>query len=473
MFRTTFIGHILLFLIAFAFTVFFAGCVAKPPSIDGVFLIVVDTLRPDRLSCYGYEGHRTEAIDGLAASGVRFENAQSSASWTLPAMGSVLTSRYPTELGLVERSPEEPRLFGWREKRSQVAYTLPDGVPTLASLLDDAGFYPVAFVNQPFINAGSGFLQGFAEWCYTVREDSIAWHDPQKPMPVVVYPPNTDLGMADNLLVEAFGRWLASNADRHPFVWVHLLRPHSPYTPLLRYLPDSLQHQGADVPPEVAYTAEVRESDDLVRGLLASIDSTVGRKHALIVFVSDHGEEFGEHLMAEHGHSLHHEVVHVPLILTGPSLPAGKVIHSDASILDLTPTVLDLVGALDKAPKSLEGRSLLPLIRRDTGGRTLYMEGMLYGSTERSVLQDGYKLMFDAQGRPPYALFDATRDPGETRNVLAEQPDRAAAMEKMLNAHVAHVTDGYAAIARPSTAKDSVEIERILDAMRTLGYVNR
>jgi len=365
-------------------------------------------------------------------------------------------------------------VFGWREKRWQVAYTLPDGVPTLASMLDDAGFYPVAFVNQPFINAGSGFLQGFAKWCYTVNEDSIAWHDTQEPMPVLTYPPDTDLGMADELLVAEFERWLEANADLRPFAWVHLLRPHTPYTPLRRYLPDSLQGRDAeDVPLEVAYSAEVRESDDLVRDLLAAIDGTVGLEHALVVFTSDHGEEFQEHLMAEHGHSLHHEVVHVPIILAGPSLPKGATVRSDVSLLDLAPTVLDLLGTLDGAPAGLEGGSLLPLIRKDTGGRTLFMEGMLYGSTERSMLKDGYKLMFDAQGRPPYALFDAVNDPFETRNVIGQQSSRAAAMEDALNAHLKRVADDYAAIAKPSSPEDDVETQRILQAMRTLGYVNR
>ncbi len=80
--------------VALAATLLCVGCGgAKPPGrIDGVFLIVVDTLRPDRLSCYGYEGHRTGAIDSLAAAGVRFENAESPASWTLPAMGAMMTS---------------------------------------------------------------------------------------------------------------------------------------------------------------------------------------------------------------------------------------------------------------------------------------------------------------------------------------------------------------------------------------------
>jgi arylsulfatase A-like enzyme len=450
------------------------GCsgVKKPAPIDAVFLIVVDTLRPDRLSCYGYQGHRTPAIDSLAASGVRFENAESPGSWTLPAMGAMLTSRYPTQLGLVERPPEDGKPVAWHQKRGQVRYTLPEGLPTLASLLDNAGYYPAAFVNQPFINAGDGFLQGFAEWCYTAGEDSIAWHDPATPMPNLVYPRGTDLGNADPLLVAEFGRWLARNADRHPFVWIHLLRPHWPYTPLLRYLPPDLQSPDAHVEPAVAYAAEVREADDMVRELLASIDATVGRKRSLVIFTSDHGEEFQDHGMYEHGHSLYREVVHVPLILSGPGLHAGSTVGTYASTLDLTPTLLELVGASERAPAGFEGRSLLPLIRQRASASPIYSEGMLYGSTKRSLIEDGYKLIFDAQGRSRFTLFDLGKDPLETTDVMAAQPERAARMEKSLSQHEARLLDDFAKLLG-SSAAESPENQRILRAMRTLGYVGK
>lgn len=450
------------------FTVACPGCSRKPPTIDAVFLIVVDTLRPDRLSCYGYDGHVTAATDRLAASGVRFENAQSPASWTLPAMGAMLTSRYPTQLGLVESPPAEPRVFAWREKRTQVAYTLPDGFPTLASLLDDAGFHPVAFVNQPFINAGDGFLSGFAEWCYTAGEDSIVWHDPRTPMPELSYPPGTDLAQADTLLVAEFARWLGVNSDRRPLIWMHLLRPHWPYTPLLHYLPDSVR--GGEVPAATAYGAEVREADDLVRDILAAIDARVGLERSLVILVSDHGEELGERGMGEHGHSLHREVVQVPLILAGPSLPRGTTVRGHVSTLDLLPTVLDLVGAA--APGGLEGRSLLPAIRKDKVSRAIYMEGMLYGSTKRALHQDGYKLLFDVQARPAYALYDLVADPLESRNLIDAQPARAAALRQQLLAHGARVIDDYASLVGRGDAAGSSETQRILRAMRTLGYVN-
>lgn len=452
-----------------------AGCAGtgKRAPVDAVFMIVIDTLRPDRLSCYGYQGHQTPAMDRLAASGVRFEHAQSPASWTVPAMGAIMTSRFPTQLGLVERPPDRDTLFQWHDKRAQVAYTIPGGTATLASALDDAGYHPVAFVNQPFINAGEGFLQGFAEWCYTTGEDSIAWHDTGKPIPTIEFPRGTDLAEADPLLVAECRRWLSKNADRRPFVWIHLLRPHRPYTPLLKYLPKEFQDPNAKVDPAIRYAAEVRETDDMVGELLAAIDSTVGLERSLVILVADHGEEFRDHGMLGHGHSLHSEVMRVPLIIAGPSLRAGSTVTTYSSTLDLAPTVLELVGGKDRTPAAFQGTSLLPVIEGRKPRAPVYSEGMLYGGTKRVVIENGYKLMFDTQARPSYALFDVARDPLETQDVIETERERAARMETTLAEHAERVVRDLAASLGPAAVEGSPETQRILRAMQTLGYVGK
>jgi arylsulfatase A-like enzyme len=454
-------------------TTVIAGCAPapKPAPIDAVFMIVIDTLRPDVLSCYGYRGHQTAAIDRLAASGVRFENAQSPASWTVPSMGSIMTSRYPTQLGLVESPPGRDTLFEWHAKRAQVRYTIPDGVTTLASLLDDAGFHPVAFVNQPFLNVGEGFERGFAEWCYSTGEDSIRWHDTSTPIPNIEFPRGTDLAYADPLLVAECAKWLHKNADRRPFVWIHLLRPHRPYTPLLKYLPENLRDPKLTVDPAIRYAAEVREVDDLVSDLVAAIDSTVGLQRSLIIFVADHGEEFLDHGMRGHGHSLHREVIRVPLILAGPTIPVGQTISTYATTLDLAPTILELVGAAGKAPKSFQGRSLVGVIR---GGKTngpIFSEGMLYGGTKRSLIEDNWKLMFDAQSNPPYTLYDIEHDPLEHTDLAAAQTERVTRMQQQLGKHTDRVVADLKASFHGTPFASSPETERILQAMRTLGYV--
>ena len=460
---------------SFAVAGYCAGCsgAAKPASIDAVILIVIDTMRPDRLSCYGSTDNRTPAMDRIAASGVRFENAQSPASWTVPSMGSIMTSRYPTQLGLVERPPDRDTLFHWRDRRTQINGSIPPGVATLASLLDDAGFHPVAFVNQPYVNAGNGFEQGFAEWCLSAGEDSIVWHDTRTPIPAIQFPAQTDLAEADPLLVAECRRWLQRNADRRPFVWVHLVGPHMPYTPSLEYLPKELQKPGVYIRPAIKHTAEVREVDDLVGELLAAIDSTVGLARSLVILASAHGEEFEEHGMFGHGHSLHGEVIHVPLLIAGPSVPPGATVSAYASTIDLAPTILELVGAKARTPESFQGTSLLPLIRGGVTGTPIYSEGMMYGATKRTLIEDRFKLVFDAQAQPPYALFDLMRDPLEQVDVIASERERATRMKEALVAHTSRmVSDLELAMGQVGT-KESAETERILQEMRTLGYIGK
>lgn len=451
-----------------------AGCVQapEPPEIDAVFLIVVDTLRPDRLSCYGYEEHETPAIDRLASAGVRFERAQSVASWTVPSMGALHTSRYPLQLGLIEYPDDAPKTYAWREKRRQLHYTLKQH-DTLAGMLDDSGYYPVAFVNQPFINVSDGFLRGFAEWCHTVREDSVRWHDVSGPLPDPTYPEGTDLGNADVHLAEAFETWLSANADLKPFAWIHLLKPHYPYTPLLRMLPEDQRHPDAVVPTDERYAAEVREVDETVGFILDAIDEHVGLDRSLVIFTSDHGEELGEHGMGEHGHSLHREVVHVPLIIAGPSIPAGGTVSAYARLIDILPTALSIVGASERVPEWAEGVDLVPLIRGRKTSLPVYAEGMLYGSTERSVIADEYKLMFDAQTEPSYRLFNTEFDPLERQDVAAAQPERVERMKASLQARFDRSSADYAERAGQAAVTGSdPETERILKAMRALGYVN-
>jgi arylsulfatase A-like enzyme len=451
-----------------------AGCARAPETaaeVDAVFLIVVDTLRPDRLSCYGYQGHETPAIDRIAGLGVRFEHAHSPASWTVPGMGSMLSALYPTQLGMVERPPKEDRQFEWRERRKQVRYTLPGTCRPLAAVLDDAGFYPVAFVNQPFVNAHDGFLQGFAEWCYTTGENSIEWHDVTTSLPTIEFPAGTDLGRADVLLVTEFRKWIAANSDRKPFVWLHLLLPHAPYTPSLRYVPDQLRKPGADVKNWQLYEAEIRQTDAAIAAVMNAIETQVGLDRSLVIFVSDHGEGFGEHRMWEHGHTLHREVLEVPLILAGPSLPAGHTVTDHVSTVDLLPTVLAYIGADSLTPPGIEGRSLLPVIAGTGGKRDLYADGMLYGSTERCLISGGYKLMFDAQADPAWRLYDLDGDPDETNDIAVRDAARLERLRKiLLDMHTRFVND-YEKTIDPAAAETNPETQRVLRAMRALGYV--
>jgi arylsulfatase A-like enzyme len=464
------LAMILLFTLAVAVAIVWRSARTSGPS--AVFLSVVDTLRPDRLSCYGYEAYDTRYIDRLAGSGVIFVNAQSSASWTVPSMGSMMTSLYPSQLGLVEMPRTSEEQLQWRDRREQLGFKVPRTALTLPGILADEGFHTVAFVNQPALNARRGFVEGFEDWFFPGASSEIR-RAPESTAgrgeKTWSAGPNdwNEQARADAKLVAAFAEWLSSHSRERMFVWLHLLSPHMPYSPPRRYrVPRDKQRRSSAL-----YDGEVRYVDDLMLPVLDAIEKEVGLEKSIIVFTSDHGEEFGEHGMFEHGHSLHREVMWVPLIIAGAGLSKGNRIETYVSTTDIMPTVLDIVG-LPKSP-DLVGRSLMPFMASDSSGVPVYAEGVLYGSSERVLVVDGYKLMYDDQD-PQLRLFDAERDQGERVDLVDTDPPRVAEMRSRLDA-IHHEAVDYRNARFPETQDSLVsaeERENINRAMRALGYIN-
>lgn len=442
-----------------------AGCTGpKAPVPDVVFLIVIDTLRADRLSCYGYDQHRTPAIDDLARSGVLFVRAQAAASWTVPSMGAMLTSRYPTQLGLIEK-PLGKKHFHRLERRPQLLATIPQRALTMAERLKEAGFRTTGFVNQPFLNVHEGFVQGFDAWCYP-NERGAAWHDLDEPFPTVTrVPAGVEGGQADSLIVEAFVDWTAQAPEEGQFVWIHLLRPHSPYIPPKRFM---VGHPGDGV--SAAYDGEVRAADAAVGRMLDAIERRFSSDRTMVILTSDHGEEFGEHCGSEHGHSLHSEVTHVPLIIRAPGLPAGRTVNCRVRTIDILPTVLDLVAV--PGPLGIEGRSLLDTVNGGCGDRPTYAEGMLYEGTERSLIEGEFRLMYEIDTEERYALFDLSADPGELADVSEHHGQKVEGMrEDLLALHARLLQDLQAGLLPADTTRTPEESERILRSLKALGYI--
>jgi arylsulfatase A-like enzyme len=435
-----------------------------------VFVIVVDTLRPDRLSCYGYRAHQTPHIDRLAASGVLFERMHAAASWTGPSMGTIMTSRYPTQLGMIERHVGQTT-FRPHERRKQINNAIPMGAHTLAEMMREAGFHTAAFVNQAFINAHEGYMQGFQEWCHTVDTDKVAWDDPTRPAPALSVPRDAELGHADGVLIDAFVEWLNATGDGRPFVWLHLLRPHWPYVPPPTYMADHPLSED----PSALYDGEVRATDDDIGRVLDAIDRRYGLDRCLIIFTSDHGEAFGEHDGFGHGHSLHTEVSHVPMILHAPGLPMGARVATIVRTADILPTVLELTSVVPDTTEPFVGESLVGLIAHGGKDRAGYAAGMLYEGTERSWMRNGYRVMFEVAGDEKYSLYNMETDPLEESDVSARHPDLFNAMRGELNALNEQFTADFEASpgdAAPESAADKdAEDERTLRSLRALGYI--
>jgi arylsulfatase A-like enzyme len=308
-----------------------------------VVVILVDTLRVDRLGCYGSSRGLTPAIDALAARGVVFLNAHAASSWTKPSVASLFTSRLPLD-------------HGARRADSVLA----EDERTLAEAFHDAGYATGAVAANPVLDPRFGFGQGFDG--YDVA--TLSWK-------------------ASEVRKRA-GLWLAQLWARHGprppiFLYVHYMEPHTPYAqtrklselfgPDAPSLPDvNRRLLTAAVSPltvverehmERVYDAEVAEVDAQI-GSLQNLFKLYRLVDPIFVVVADHGEEFWDHGGILHGHTLYEELIHVPLVVVASGVTTGGDVTDTVSLLDVAPSLLDLAGI--PRPASFRGRSLRALL---------------------------------------------------------------------------------------------------------------
>jgi len=321
------------------------GC-ARAPS-PNLLLITIDTLRADRLACYGGAADAGLAICALGARGTRYVWAISPASQTSPAIASILTSRYPSFHGV----------------KQAVTTTLLEDEQTLPELLEASGFDTAAVVSNPVLATGRGFEQGFHVYNDEMKQPERNRSDRVER----VASDTTDAALA----------WIAQ--AREPwFLWVHYQDTHGPYdppgAPPARDVPGSPElpllhdHSGRGGIPvyqelqgvrrvatyEARYRAELDYVDRKVSRLLRALDAT-GRPVGILL-TADHGEAFGEDdYWFAHGHSVALDQIRVPL-LWRPPVGAAASITMPVSTLDVAPTLLAMAGL--PAPEGFQGRSL-------------------------------------------------------------------------------------------------------------------
>jgi arylsulfatase A-like enzyme len=444
---------------------------AAPAGAPNVLLVMVDTLRADRLGVYGHAGAKTPSIDGLAADGVRYAHAFSQASWTRPSVATILTGLYPSSHGAVHK-----------------ADVLPDRVDTLAELLVGAGYYTIGFANNVNVSPGFNFGQGFAEYRYLapelffwadeaaakltlynglrlVRERFLARrvdvHNYYQPAEVV-----SDTAIA----------WLDSPAARSApfFMFAHYMDPHDPYF-VHPFDGEGYARVANPNPPATVaekylrlYDGEISYLDEHLGRLFADLKRRGLYDKTMIVLTSDHGEEFHEHGGWWHGTTLYDEQIHVPLVVKPPHGGAGRVVEDLTTSLDIAPTILKTAGAT--VPAAMQGHPLpldgTPPVARDS----VFSEEDFEGNVLQSVRTRASKLTTANPGNPrglqPEELYDVKTDPGEQRSLVASEPVlleelRAALGRSYLEAR-AHAGAGA------QTDVDSVTKDRL----RALGYVD-
>jgi arylsulfatase A-like enzyme/Tfp pilus assembly protein PilF len=359
-----------------------------------LLLVTLDTVRADHLGSYGDRGAATPALDRLAREGVRFTAAQTAAPLTLPAHSTILSGLLPLHHGVHTNG-----LGGFPADR-----------PTLATELASGGYATGAFVGAYVLDRRFGLARGFE-----VYDDEIP-HGPEGPALEAERP---GAAVVDRALA-----WLAKESTAPFFAWVHLYDAHFPYAP-----PEPYRGRFAAAP----YDGEGAAVDAQVGRLLDFLASSGRDRDTVVVVAADHGEALGEHGERAHGLLLYESTLRVPLLLREPgALPAGRVVNEPVGLVDLAPTVLDLLAL--PVPAGLDGRNLAPALRagREPEPAALYAETEYpasFGWAPLHALRQGeWKLVRGVASE----LYDLAADPAEACDLAQRETARRSALERPL-----------------------------------------
>lgn len=458
------------------------GKSAEPelPPLRRVFLVTVDTLRADHLSLYGYPRATSPDLDRLAATGTVFDRAIAQWPKTGPSFASMFTGRYPQSTGLTYRA----------------ALTIPASYLTLPEFFQQAGYKTVGVVSNAVLAARFGWNTGFDEF-------AESWGGGEHPEDPEQFRHLLSAPRVNQVALPLLERHAKSDKL---FVWLHYSDPHAPYI-----LPDGVANpflddrlytgdakidlrqaevvkgkklgDHEDLKHYVAqYDANVLVADRAIRAALDRARELGLLDDALIVFTADHGESLGEHgLYFEHGPLPYNTTSHVPLFFVdtrkGAKIPAGQRIGRPVELVDLYPTLRDLV-APGRTVEGLEGKSLLPFFadRPDEAAvepfRRAFSEagGRWNQAYFTSVQEERWKLVYRRPGRKAanqavqYELYDLAADPLETRDLAAGQLDQARRLRRELL--------GWMKSTAGQDLQQGTESEEQNKALKALGYAN-
>jgi arylsulfatase A-like enzyme/Tfp pilus assembly protein PilF len=354
-------------------------------------LVTLDTVRADRLGCYGHAGAATPNLDALAKRGVRFENAMTAAPLTAPSHATLLTGLYPSRHGVHANGLDR----------------LPSGTFHLAEHLSARGYDTAAFVGAFVLDRRFGFGRGFATYDDDLGAASAATGA-------------LEAARTADVVIDRALQWLGKASPERPFfLWVHLWDAHAPYSP-----PEPFRTRHAGHP----YDGEIAFVDAQIGRLVAALESR--SVPAVVAVTADHGEALEDHGERSHGLLLYEPTLRVPLIVAGGGLGAGATVDAPVSLVDLAPTLAGLIGrsvrtteamgGVDGRDLSSELRAREPIAPTELFAETRYPS--LFGWSPLAAVR--YRAAKYIHGPRP-ELFDLEADPRESRNLATERRELA------------------------------------------------
>jgi arylsulfatase A-like enzyme len=455
----------------------------RPPR--GIILMVADTLRSDHLDLYGYGRPTAPHLAQIASEGAMARSCVAQATWTKASMPSLLTSLYPASHGVLD--------FNDR---------LPVSALTLPEILRQTGYATLGLSSISFVGKETHLEQGFEEF-----------HESES-LPVA-HTSKTSRDVVDQVLP-----WIEAHRQDPFFVLMHVADPHSPYRPQAPYdglwsdrdrgrehdLQLKAIHEAsadpatraslvrAGIDPERFIEIERAWYDGSIRAMDVEIGRLIERLRALglerdtvLVFTSDHGEEFLEHGRTFHGQTVYGELSNVPLILWGPGrIPPGRVIETTVQTIDVMPTILELAGL--PVPAALEGHSLMSLLEaRSIGGspperssRAAFCEKNITRRADTpppidtesyAIVRDRWKLIHNTRrpdGASEFELYDTEADPLDLRDRSAQYPERVRELAGELDAWL--VRARAARLTPDEDTEEELSAEE-MQRLKSLGYV--
>jgi len=373
-----------------------------------ILLISLDALRADHLSCYGHSRLTSPFLDELASKGIRFENTFINTLGTIPSHVSMLSSLYQKTHRICHDNPG-------CEKFTQLNEKIPDKVIMLQEVMNLNGYITLGVTGGGYLTSKFGFSRGFDEY-ETVDNTYL------------------DIAIGTSRLIKMIQR---HNEKARPiFAFYHTYEIHSPYEPLpqyrsifgefesdfdlsssnlLKYVNRTSKLDDSDlIFLKAMYDAEIRFTDDTLKYLFDKLrEMNFFKRDYLVIITADHGEEFGDHGSLLHQGFLYDELLHVPLIILGGSIPKGKVDRRMVSLIDIAPTILNY--ACIKTDVPLEGKDLFAQEKKRKAEEEIVFSQ--YGNRRYSIRQVEWKLIETTWPQNQIELYHISVDPKEKDNV--------------------------------------------------------